>query len=63
MQGPGCQRNSSPFNGGGWEGISFLGVKDQVIAQYGPDSDQVAALGLKKKSNRKAPTRAGKPAA
>ncbi len=41
----------------------ILGVKDQVIAQYGPDSDQVAALGLKKKSERKAPTRAGKPAA
>jgi hypothetical protein len=38
-------------------------VKDQVIAQYGPDSDQVVALGLKKKSDRKAPTRAGKPAA
>lgn len=41
----------------------ILGVKDQVIAQYGPDSDQVASLGLKKKSERKAPTRAGKPAA
>ena len=39
-----------------------LGVKSQVVAQYGPDSDQVAALGLKKKAERKAPTRASKPA-
>ena len=38
-----------------------LGVKSQVLAQYGPDSDQVAALGLKKKVERKAPTRASKP--
>ena len=38
----------------------MLGVKDQVIAQYGADSDQVASLGLKKKSERKARVRAGK---
>ena len=32
----------------------ILGVKSQVKALYGPDSDEVAALGLKKKSERKA---------
>ena len=41
----------------------ILGVKDQVIAQFGPNSDQVASLGLKKKSERKSPARAKKPAA
>ncbi|MFZ5912321.1 MAG: hypothetical protein ACOYYU_20140 [Chloroflexota bacterium] len=41
----------------------LLGVKDQVVAQYGKDSDQVQALGLKKKSERKAPTRKVKAAA
>jgi hypothetical protein len=30
-----------------------LGVKRQVIAQYGDDSDEIAALGLKKKSERR----------
>ncbi len=35
---------------------AILGVKDQVIAQYGVDSDQVQALGLKKKSEHKRPT-------
>jgi hypothetical protein len=35
----------------------LLGAKDQVIAQYGKDSDQIQALGLKKKSERKAPVR------
>ena len=39
---------------------AMMGVKYQVIAQYGPDSDQVVLLGLKKKSERKAPTRAAK---
>lgn len=40
---------------------AILGVKSQVKAQFGPDSDQVAALGLKKKSDRRrSPTRAGK---
>jgi hypothetical protein len=33
----------------------MLRVKDQVIAQFGPDSDQAQALGLKKTSERKAP--------
>lgn len=32
---------------------AVIGVKEQVIAQYGSDSDQVRALGLKKKSDRK----------
>ncbi|HEY0733411.1 MAG TPA: hypothetical protein VGD69_00770 [Herpetosiphonaceae bacterium] len=32
---------------------AILGAKDQVMAQYGPDSNQVQALGLKKKSDRK----------
>lgn len=40
-----------------------LGAKDQIIAQYGPDSDHVAALGLKKKSERRTPKRAAKVAA
>ncbi|MBS0347837.1 MAG: hypothetical protein JSR69_15415 [Proteobacteria bacterium] len=31
----------------------ILGVKSQVRAIYGPDSDELAALGLKKKSERK----------
>lgn len=33
----------------------MLGVKDQVVARYGADSDQVQSLGLKKKSERKSP--------
>jgi hypothetical protein len=33
----------------------ILGAKDQVIAQYGEDSDQVQAIGLKKKSEHKRP--------
>ncbi|MFZ5911720.1 MAG: hypothetical protein ACOYYU_17055 [Chloroflexota bacterium] len=49
----------------------LLGVKTQVAAQYGADSDQVSAgstyqvqaLGLKKKSERKAPGRKAKPSA
>ena len=32
----------------------ILGAKDQAKAMYGPDSDHVAALGLKKKSEKKA---------
>jgi hypothetical protein len=41
-----------------WDFHDFLiGIKDQVIAQYGPDSDEVAALGLKKKSARKTRSR------
>jgi len=34
-----------------------LRVKELVIGQYGSDSDEAAAVGLKKKSERKAPTR------
>ena len=48
----------------GWDfHDDMLGVKRQVVAQYGPDSDQVVLLGLKKKSDRKAPARKSKPAA
>ncbi|HEX8845424.1 MAG TPA: hypothetical protein VF791_12305 [Pyrinomonadaceae bacterium] len=35
----------------------MLGVKDQIIAQFGKDSDEVKALGLKRKSEYKPPTR------
>jgi hypothetical protein len=35
----------------------MLGVKDQVIAQFGRDSNEVQALKLKKTSERKAPQR------
>ena len=35
----------------------MLGVKDQVMAQFGRDSNELQALGLKKASERKAPTR------
>jgi hypothetical protein len=35
----------------------MLGVKDQVIAQFGRNSNEVQALNLKKTSERKAPQR------
>lgn len=35
----------------------MLGVKDQVTAQFGRDSNEVQALKLKKASERKAPQR------
>jgi hypothetical protein len=38
----------------------ILGVKDQGIAQFGHNSNEVQSLGLKKSSERKAPTRAKK---
>jgi hypothetical protein len=38
----------------------ILEAKKQVSAQYGSDSDQVQAVGLKKKSEYKAPHRNGK---
>ena len=41
----------------------LLGAKDQVIAQYGSDSDQVQSLWLKKKSEYKAPKHKVKAAA
>ena len=34
-----------------------IGVKDEVTVIYGSDSDQVAAVGLKKKSDRNRPKR------
>jgi len=36
---------------------AVLRTKAQVIAQYGPDSDAIQSLGLKKKSDRKRPVR------
>jgi ABC-type Zn uptake system ZnuABC Zn-binding protein ZnuA len=36
---------------------AVLGSKIQVTAQFGDNSDEVAAVGLKKKSEYKAPTR------
>ena len=41
---------------------SILGAKRQVSAQFGDDSNEIQALGLKKKSERKPPTRKNKPA-
>lgn len=45
---------------------AVLHVKRQVVAQYGPNSNEVEALGLKKKSDYKRPVRrratASKPA-
>lgn len=35
----------------------MLGVKEQIIAQFGKDSDEVEALGLKRKSDYKPPKR------
>lgn len=35
----------------------ILGAKDQVVAQFGRDSNEVQASGLKKASERKAPVR------
>lgn len=34
-----------------------LGIKQQVVAQYGDDSNEAQAVGLKKKSERKKPAR------
>jgi hypothetical protein len=39
----------------------ILGAKAQVMAQYGADSDQVQAIGLKKKSERKKPHKKSAP--
>jgi hypothetical protein len=36
---------------------AILGVKAQVIAQYGDNSNETQSLGLTKKSERKAPSR------
>ena len=40
-----------------------IGASDQVVAQYGRDSDQGASVGRKKSSERKSPTRKPKPSA
>jgi hypothetical protein len=42
---------------------AVLGAKIQVMAQYGPDSNEVQSLGLKKRSERKRPARRNTPAA
>lgn len=42
---------------------TMLAVKEQVIAQFGKSSDQVQSLGLKKKTEYKAPVRRAKKAA
>lgn len=39
----------------------ILGAKDEVRAQYGSNSDQIQAIGLKKKSDRKRPGRRAAP--
>lgn len=36
---------------------AILGAKDQVIAQFGDDSNELQALGLKKKSEYKSPSK------
>ena len=38
----------------------MLGAKEQVIAQFGNDSDEAQAIGLKKKSERKKPKKGGR---
>lgn len=40
----------------------MLGVKEQIIAQFGKSSDQVQSLGLKKKVEYKSPGRRAKAA-
>ena len=42
---------------------AMLGAKQQVVAQYGDDSDEAQAVGLTKKSERAKPSRAAKQAA
>jgi hypothetical protein len=41
---------------------SVLGAKSEVLAQFGPDSQAVYAIGLTRKSDRKRPTRRSAPA-
>ena len=38
-----------------------LGVKDEAMVLFGPDSDQIVALGMKKKSDRNRPRRTTTP--
>lgn len=40
-----------------------LGVRDQVVAQFGQDSNEVQSIGRKKKSERRSSARKPKPAA
>ncbi len=50
--------------GSEWEFHNLMiGVKDQVTAQFGRDSNEVQSVGRKKSSERKAPTRRAKPSA
>jgi hypothetical protein len=50
-------------NAAEWDFHDFtLAVKEQVIAQFGMNSNEVQSLGLKKKSEYKAPTRNTPPA-
>jgi hypothetical protein len=53
-----CSRHATTKGHHDW----IPGVKSQVVAQYGLNSDELAALGLKK-NGRKAPVRAVKPVA
>ena len=47
---------------GEWEfHNAVIGMKEQIIAQYGNSSEQVRAIGLKKKSDRKRPSRVSGP--
>lgn len=39
---------------------AIIGMRDQVVAQFGRDSDQAQTVGRKKESERKAPTRSSK---
>ena len=41
---------------------AILGAKQQIVAQYGDDSDEAQAVGLKKKSERAKPPARAKPA-
>jgi hypothetical protein len=36
---------------------AIIGMRDQVVAQFGRDSDEAQTIGRKKESERKAPTR------
>lgn len=40
----------------------ILGVKNQIIAQFGEDSNEIQSLGMKKKSEYKKPAAKAKPA-
>ena len=39
---------------------AVIGMRDQVVAQFGRDSNEAQTVGRKKESERKAPTRASK---